>query len=98
MPGRYLCTEESFENFSKTAKAECAQIIIFSFNSNRKFLMNENSFTNVMRISTPLSASVFKGDESDCLLHWFVSTHYRVHSVRLLRKMDNHIITVLNFY
>ena len=28
-----------------------------------------NSLTNVMRIPTPFLAPVFKGDESDCLLH-----------------------------
>ena len=51
-----------------------------------------------MRTSTPLSTPVSKGDEPDCLLCWFVPTHNRVHSVRLLKKMNDHTITVLNPY
>ena len=51
-----------------------------------------------MRTSTPLSAPVSKGDEPDCLLHQFVPTHNRVHSVRLSKKVNNHTITALNPY
>ena len=57
-----------------------------------------NSLTSVMRIPTPLSAPVSKGDELDCLLCQFVPTHNGVHSIRLSRKVDNHIITALNPY
>ena len=115
MFNKCLCAEEPFENLLKIVRAECAQIITFSFNNNRKFLMNKNiylnalkaaetdeyqlnSFTNMMKISTLFSASVFKNDESDCLLHQFVSTHNRVHSVKLSRKMNHHTITALNLY
>ena len=86
MSDRHLCTEEPSENLLKKARAECVWIIIFSFNSNRKFLMNKNtylnmseaveidehqlnSFTSVMKILIPFSASVFKSDEFDYLLH-----------------------------
>ena len=51
-----------------------------------------------MRISTSFSAFVFKNDESDYLLYQFVPTHYRVHSVKLSKKMNNYIITALNLY
>ena len=57
-----------------------------------------NSLTNTIKISTPLSASVSEGDEPNCLLYWFVPTHNEVHSIRLLRKVNDHIITMLNFY
>ena len=57
-----------------------------------------NSFTNMIKTSTPSSASVFKSNEPDCLLHQFVPTHYEVHSIKLSKKINNHIITVLNPY
>ena len=112
MSDRCLCVKESSE---KTAKAECAQIITLSSNSNRKFLINKNmcldmlkaveidehqlnSFTSTMRISTSFSTFVFKGDEPDCLLHQFVPTYNRMHFIKLLRKMNDHIIAVLNPY
>ena len=115
MPDRCLCMKEPSENLLKMTKAECAWIIILSFNSNRKFLMNKNmclnalktaeidkyqlnSFINVMKISISLSASVFKSDEPDYLLHQFVSIYNKVHSVKLLKKINDHIIAVLNFY
>ena len=77
--------KKSSENLLKMVRVECAQIIIFSFNDNRKFLINKNAclniseaaeigehqlnlFTSAMRISTPFSALVSKGDEPDCLL------------------------------
>ena len=113
--GRCLCIEEPSENLSKTARAECVQIITLSSNDNRKFSMNENvclntseaaeinehqlnSLTSVIRTSISSSASVSKGNELDCLLYQFVLTHYRVYSIRLSRKVDNHIITALNLY
>ena len=57
-----------------------------------------NSLTSIMRTSTPPSAPVSEGDEPDCLLHQFVPTHYRVHFVKLSKKVNDHTITVLNFY
>ena len=110
-----LCVKDSSENLLKTAKAECAQIITPSFNSNIKFLMNKNMclnapevveigecwlnlFTNVMRTLTPFSAPVFKGNKLDCLLHQFVPTHNKMHSIKLSRKVNNHIIAMLNLY
>ena len=57
-----------------------------------------NSFTSMMRILIPLSASVFKGNKFDCLLCWFVPTHNKVHSVRFSKKMNYYIITALNLY
>ena len=115
MPDRCLCVKEPSENFLKMTRAECAWIITLSFNSNRKFLMNENtclnvlkaaeidehqlnSLTSVMRILISSSAFVSKNDESDCLLCWFVPTHYRVHFIRLSKKVNNHTITALNLY
>ena len=46
---RCLYIEESSENLLKAAKTECAQIIIFSSNSNRKFLMNKNTCLNILK-------------------------------------------------
>ena len=106
---------EPSENLLKTAKAECAQLITFSFNSNRKFSINKNtclnvlkiaeidecqlnSFTSTIKISTSFLTSVSENDESDCLFHWFVSNHNRVHFIKLSKKVNNHTITVLNLY
>ena len=57
-----------------------------------------NSLTSIMRISISFSASVFKSDEPDYLLCQFVSTHNEVHFIKLLKKMNHHTITILNFY
>ena len=115
MSDRYLCVKKSSENFLKMIKAECAQIITLSFNSNRKFSINKNvylnmlkaveideyqlnSLINAMRISISLSAFISEGNEFNCLFHQFVPIYNRVHFIKLLRKMNNYIITVLNFY
>ena len=37
------------KNFLKTVKAECAQIITFNFNNNRKFLINKNTCLNTLK-------------------------------------------------
>ena len=79
----------------------------FSVNKNTYLNMSEaakigehqlNSLTNVMKTSTPSSASVFKSDKPDYLLHQFVFTHNRVYSIRLSKKMNHHTITALNLY
>ena len=57
-----------------------------------------NSLTSVMKILIPFSAPVFKSDEPDYLLCQFVLTHNRVHFVKLSKKMDHHIIVILNLY
>ena len=57
-----------------------------------------NLFTNMMRILILFSAFISKGDEPDCLLCWFMSTHNKMYFIKLLRKINNHIITALNFY
>ena len=57
-----------------------------------------NSLINIMRTSTSFLASVFKDDEPDCLFCWFVPIYNEVYSIRLLRKMNHHIIAALNFY
>ena len=57
-----------------------------------------NLLTNVMRIPIPFSASVFKSDESDCLLCQFVPTHNKVHFIKLSRKINYHTIIALNSY
>ena len=49
MSGRCLCIGEPFKNLLKAAKAQCAQIITFSFNDNRKFSMNKNICLNALK-------------------------------------------------
>ena len=57
-----------------------------------------NLLINVIKILISFLISVFKNDKSNCLLCWFVPIHNEMHSIRLSKKMNHHIITVLNFY
>ena len=80
---KFLMNENAYLNVSEAAEIDKCWL---------------NLLTNVMKTLTPSSVLVFKGDEFNCLLCWFVFTHYRVHSIRLLKKVDNYIITMLNLY